>query len=213
MESGPRVIQFKTEEFEIGISPIMGIKEDQNILSSNELEELKKINHPSRIRSWWKAREVLSDISIQNGINYKGLHKGSNGKPHFIEGSPYHCSLSHTMTHAAAMISKRSCGIDIEKIHPKVERIFQKFSNEDEIEGRNDLKIKTALWACKESIYKAVDVPGIHFREQIVLDKWTEDGADFYFHSSGKQPEFFQCQIEWFNGHVLAFTLQKNIQE
>lgn len=196
----------------IGISPIMEIQKDQSILSESEKKELSTINFEARVNSWWKAREILSKISRHFGVDYKGLRKGDNGKPHFIKGTDFHCSLSHSVSHVAAMISSISCGIDVERIDPKVERVFQKFSSESELGSRTDLKYKTAIWACKESIYKAVDTPGILFRDQIRLCEWKNEDSqvDFDFLKDKRATSRFSCEIRWFEDQVLAYTLEKN---
>jgi 4'-phosphopantetheinyl transferase EntD len=198
------------KEFLIGVAPIQNIHKNPSILSENEKKELEEISHPARIESWWKARQILNEISSRKGIEYQGLRKGENGKPHFVKGSSYHCSLSHSSGFAAAIISQRSCGIDVELIHPKVERILTKFSSESELQGKKEVKYMTALWACKESIYKAVDIPGILFKEQIILKKWNGDSSSAYFDFLGMDGKMmdFECEINWLGNQVLASALQ-----
>ena len=75
----PKLKIISGNEFLIGVGPIQDIGMEDHILSENEKKELRTISHPSRIRSWWKAREILSKISEQKGIEYHGLRKGENG--------------------------------------------------------------------------------------------------------------------------------------
>jgi len=98
----------------------------------------------------------------------------------------------------------------VELIHPKVERILPKFSSKNELEGKSGIKYMTALWACKESIYKAVDIPGILFKEQIVLKKWgvKSNSAQFEFYESNGKTMYFECQIKWLHEQVLVFALK-----
>lgn len=196
----------------IGFQKIQNLKRDSSILSEEEKKELEQISFEARRESWWKAREILFQLAKNLKIEYQGLRKGDNGKPHFLKGSDYHCSLSHSSTYAAAMISKASCGIDIEQVHPKVNRIFGKFSSSEELFGRNGTRFRTSIWACKESIYKALDTPGIHFREQIRLKGWQKNDSqiDFEFYAPDAISEKFSCEVRWFEDQVLAYTLEKD---
>src|SRR5690606_36591656 len=80
-----------------------------------------------------------------------------NGKPYLNNGLAF--SISHSGIYAAIIINKTGCGIDIEKISPKVERIKHKFLNDTDLELIDSLddyplKILTMYWCAKEALYK-----------------------------------------------------------
>jgi len=79
------------KDFLIGVAAIRDLIKDRAILSGNEQQELNGISHLARIETWWKAREILNFLASKKGIEYHGLRKGENGKPHFFKGSSYHC--------------------------------------------------------------------------------------------------------------------------
>jgi 4'-phosphopantetheinyl transferase len=94
------------------------------------------------------------------------------GKPNF-KTSPFNISLSHTTGFAAVIISKQCVvGIDIEAVHPKVERVAHKFLREDEIDSipDNEKAAKLILyWSAKESLYKLYGWGSLEFRTQLLI--------------------------------------------
>ncbi len=197
------------DEFQISVQQIDSVKIDHSILSEKEKIELESISHEERKRSWWKAREVLSQLCLRNGLDYHGLKKGNNGKPHFVKDSPYHCSLSHSESHAAALLSKKSCGLDIEKVGEKAQRIFPKFSNEKELPKHHSIEDYTRIWAAKESVYKALDIPGILFRDEMILVGWShgKSVAEIEYRPKSGSHVLFECHLLDFENLILAFTL------
>ena len=124
----------------------------------------------------------------------------------FLQGDPYHFSISHCGDYAAAIVSKNSrVGIDIEIPVDKIARIKDKFLNEDEQQQwtsviaaattsetnqevgnrKQDSKqsdshekniLLTLLWSCKESVFKWYGNGKVDFREHINLKE--QDSAN-----------------------------------
>ena len=92
-------------------------------------------------------------------------------------------SLSHCIGYVAAIISKKSrVGIDIEKIHPRVQKIADRFLNNSElsaINGSERTEKLITLWSAKESLYKLYGRKKLDFRENLKI-------ASFNFQNSGK---------------------------
>ena len=81
-----------------------------------------------------------------------------NGKP-YIEGEEIHFSLSHSGDYAACIVSKKSVGIDIQKMVKVSQRAIQRFSTANELksisESAEPQKQAIKIWSLKESYLKA----------------------------------------------------------
>ena len=66
-------------------------------------------------------------------------------------------SITHSFPFAAIAISKNKIGIDLEKFNPKILRLINKFTFEEErgfIPLDNEVTFYTIIWSVKESMYK-----------------------------------------------------------
>tara|TARA_B100000900_G_scaffold404268_1_gene412443 strand:+ start:215 stop:835 length:621 start_codon:yes stop_codon:yes gene_type:complete len=110
------------------------------------------------------VRYLLKYLSI----NPQNLKYDSLGKP-FFENN-FKISISHSGLYAAVIISDIAVGIDIETINDRILKIKSKYL-ETELNYPMELNIETSLvyWNIKESIFKAVDKPGIDFKKNILV--------------------------------------------
>ena len=89
--------------------------------------------------------------------NMKDLVMADNGKP-YLKGVPFHFSFSHCKGYAACAVSDHfPIGIDIEIIHPRIEKIADKFLSADEklrTPLANKLQYYYVIWGAKEVLFK-----------------------------------------------------------
>lgn len=83
-----------------------------------------------------------------------------SGKPYFTN-RPEKLSFSHSENVFVCQISETmECGIDVQHYREKILRVPEKFLNQVEldfvnnIENEKKLKVLTAMWSCKETLYK-----------------------------------------------------------
>lgn len=139
-------------------------------LSSVDKEKLALRKSPSHQRELLSSRASLSAL----GVSLDDLQFRNNGAP-YIKNLQF-CSLSHTFLYAAAAISDRSIGVDVEIYRSNIVRIAPKFLHSDEafvLENENKIALLTRLWCAKESVYKAFGTAGIHFAKQIQISPFT----------------------------------------
>jgi len=103
--------------------------------------------------------EILLVLAKKNLLHEKleslgvgKILKKDNGEP-YLEGEPYHISLTHKGDLAVAALSRSSVGVDIEDVTvPRnVERLSRLF---DESEKPNDLYEFYRVWTAKEAMGK-----------------------------------------------------------
>ncbi len=182
MKSKFEIIQKDQNSF-VSIAPVMQdlIDFESNTFINEEKEELEKIKNPQYKAQWISARLLASDCKSYINSQTLNINKKLSGKP-YILGSEFHISLSHNPKMAAVMFSKTECGIDIEQLRPKILRIQDKFLSEEERKRYfGNIELLTLIWSAKESIYKALEISGLIFKEEIncKLDTIYEKGNFF----------------------------------
>jgi len=126
--------------------------------SIDELIELTDqttdIKNEIKRKEFYASRILIEKMCEELDINFEGIKKDDNGKPHLIN-SRYHISISHKFPYVSVIFDIKKCGVDIERIDEKVKKIKSKFLNEDEelVIGEN-LKKLVEYWSMKETAYK-----------------------------------------------------------
>lgn len=127
------------------------------------------ITHPHKQLQHLAGRYLLQHLYPD--FPYHLMEIADTRKP-FLPDEEYHFSISHCGDYAAVIVSKNHrVGIDIEIITPKIERVKDKFLNEEELKWSASQSINqlTLLWSCKEAIFKWYGNTEVDFRKHIHL--------------------------------------------
>ncbi len=138
---------------------------------------------------------MLNDASLE--LTYNEI-----GQP-VIANRPLKISFTHSGNRVGVMVSeKHAVALDLEIIHPKVQRVYQKFLSDIEIAALgNDLKTDDLIlcWSTKETVYKLMSTPGLSFSGEIHL-KLPATGSKgiVLANVKGKELEiFFELNLEY----------------
>ena len=145
-----------TENYETLFSGI-----ELDLKSKQMLSQKKSETHKNQFLA---VRYLLKYLSIDlHNLNYNSL-----GNP-FFENN-YKISISHSGVYVAVIISDTDVGIDIETINDRILKIKGRYL-ETELNYPLELNTETSLvyWNIKESVFKAVDKPGIDFKKNILV--------------------------------------------
>tara|TARA_B100000809_G_scaffold152972_1_gene150354 strand:+ start:159 stop:770 length:612 start_codon:yes stop_codon:yes gene_type:complete len=137
---------------------------------------------------------------------YHGINYFENGKP-FLVNSKDHISISHSGSIVCAIFSKNEkVGVDIQPPSEKIRRIAKRVFNVTELKWANDdLDRLTELWCIKETAFKAAQIVGLSFREEIVIIP-----SDDLFNVTvikDLQQIVFEVKIFKFGEYCVAYTL------
>jgi len=137
-------------------------------LTVEENTTLTSFKNESRRMQWLAIRVLLGQfISPRPTILYK-----ENGKP-YLEGNSTEISISHSGNMAAIALSNTIIpGIDVEQIHPKINKIASRFVNDEGIDYLNQQTLTEQLcivWAAKEVLYKVNAEGMLSFKENISI--------------------------------------------
>ncbi len=123
---------------------------DVHQLLEPENAEKVKDYHPKKLLEVLMIRKLLKGLKPHSKILYR-------------EREPYlfpkdaEISITHSFPFAAIAVSRNKIGIDIEKFNPKILRVIDKFTYEEErgfIPFDNEVTFYTIIWSVKESMYK-----------------------------------------------------------
>ena len=141
----------------------------QKILFEKEMSILGKLS-PRKRSEWLASRELLFRIA-HLPERVECLYDDF-GKP-YLKGIDSQISVSHSELWCAAMISDRSCGVDIQIYSETVKRISNRFlSPHESIEvekARNKIHALHLYWGAKECMYKAYGKRKLEFRTHIFI--------------------------------------------
>ena len=180
-------------------------------LSPLELEQLKSV-HTIRRSEWLASRYLINRMT--GYASRKPFRKDSFGKP-FLDASELEISISHNRDILAASTALFKCGIDIQIITPKIERIAEKFLSDKELvelQEEDRLKHLHIYWGAKESMYKAYGRKKLTFKRDMALNPFTvkEDKGHTigYVRYDGHIETY---EIHWTlvkNNYVLVYAIQ-----
>lgn len=160
--------EIKTEDFHLGLWRI----EEELSFFENLFPQSPGIKNEQQRLQWFATRHLTNELLGETVL----IKNDVNGKP-VLEPTTYHISLSHTHLWAAALLSKHNpVGIDIELIHPRVERIAHKFLTIRELESiKTNERIEKLIlyWSAKEALYKLYGRGGLDFKSQLLIDDFN----------------------------------------
>ena len=147
-------------------------------IDETEEELLRQLNPPKSDQSHFEAiqharirlesiasRMIVKVLTERFDSEYQGIFKNKNGKP-FLYNSPLHISYSHTEQFAAAIVHReKPCGIDMEHIQEKMQRVSERFLSEEELKNTGtDLEKICIYWCAKEAMYKLYNLKDAEFK-------------------------------------------------
>ncbi len=203
-----------SQNVKIGIWKITETKEELILLLTKigfDIDNILATNNKQHLKQWVATRLLLNNFFTDVKISYDDF-----GKPYLDNG--WFISITHSNEFVAIIINKNdNCGIDIEKITPKVERIKHKFLNPLDLQNITSLTHLTLYWSVKEALYKYYGKKEILFIEHLFIEDFDENNVSFKgkieINNPPSLPQGRNFQIElpmaWekIENYVLVYTL------
>lgn len=143
-------------------------KELSTLLSSQEKEMLTSFSHKKRFREWLGGRIAAKECLKAMELCPDGLARtvsilpDSHGRPVVHQAQPEKpfLSISHSHDFAAAIAALNPCGLDLQKIAPKISALTDKFTNTRErallASIESTPQALTLIWTVKEAVKKRI---------------------------------------------------------
>lgn len=155
--------------FDDTIEKEFALLEDQ--LTSKEKKEIKNLHNENFRRQKMAGRILLNKLLGETGrIEYN-----EHGKP-LLKSHPFDISFSHAKDKVAVMLSKKTAGIDIQDISPRIRRIVHKYMNQPELDSLKEETYETQAtiyWCAKETLYKAYGERQLIFTDNLIIQPFT----------------------------------------
>ena len=174
----------------------------------------RDITHPHKQLQHLAGRYLLQHLYPD--FPYHLIEIADTRKP-FLPNEEYHFSISHCGDYAAVIISKdHRVGVDIELVTPKIEKVKNKFLNEEEITSISNnqstnqpINQLTLLWCCKEAVFKWYGSGGVNFKKDIQLGIKNIDLNNGIINCDFIKEEKISLQINYtlFEGMCLAWVM------
>lgn len=137
-------------------------------LGEEERTLFNAISFPAKQTEFLASRMAIKQL-VPGAITFKDEYQKPHLKEQIGDVSIAHCKGFAAVMHSASHF----VGIDIEPIHPKVDRVATKFLNEKELAFIDDEKRIThliACWAIKEAVYKWYGKKSLSFKRDILIE-------------------------------------------
>jgi len=201
-----------SEKLKIGIWHITETPTDiasALILTKYDLDLFSEFTNDKRKTEWLATRVLANELANENVL----IRYDENRKP-FIENSKNKISISHSRDFVAvALHSDSETGIDIEEIHPKIERIATKFMSSAELSmlpRDNFIEPMLVHWCAKEALYKLYGNKNLVFAEHLIIQPFKYNPKKGKLKASICKGEFnqeFILEYEKINNYLMAYVL------
>jgi 4'-phosphopantetheinyl transferase len=155
---------------------------DRVRLSKDEQVYFSQLKSPTRKQHWLSYRLILPHLVNRNELS--SIQYDEYGKP-YLNNGVRHISVSHSGRFSALIASPRkSVGIDIEMMDPKIFSVAHKFLNNLEITqvfSEKTLETLYLIWAGKEALYKLYGKRDLLFRENIRIFPFRFQGQGTFY--------------------------------
>jgi 4'-phosphopantetheinyl transferase EntD len=158
-------IDFQMSSLQLVYMNSSSVNEHSIILLGAEAEQLKLLSNDKRKVEFLGVRFLRNSLSITEPIQYL-----SSGKPQ-LSGLDKPISISHCSKYIALAVCAEPVGLDIELLDRDTSRIINKFVSEEEKNLYKNRLLYDALelWCAKEAVYKLFDLPGLSFKDEILI--------------------------------------------
>ncbi|MDF1672484.1 MAG: 4'-phosphopantetheinyl transferase superfamily protein [Vicingaceae bacterium] len=193
-----------TKNIKLGIWYINETSEELTKIATEKgvsLKDLPEVKNKNRINQWIATRLLLKHFFLDTSIIYD-----EKGKPSLNNG--WNISISHSGDYVAIILNKKNhCGIDVEKISDKVERIKHKFLNETDLKSITTEEGLTIYWGAKEALYKYYGKKEVLFIENLFIEDFSP--AKNTFKGIIEMPHIkIQLNMAWekIEDYILVYT-------
>ncbi|MGB2125307.1 MAG: 4'-phosphopantetheinyl transferase family protein [Flavobacteriaceae bacterium] len=163
----------------------LGAKANLWVWKIEESEELLRKGlhfHPrlqqrlAKLKAGAQRKGVLAvqQLLLKAGIDPIEMQHDAAGIPRLPS---QYISISHAKGYAAIALGSTPLGVDIEQLRDQVQRITSKFVHTSENFAQTTPEL-IQLWTAKEAVYKAVELPGIHLSQQLLVHPFEKGTAE-----------------------------------
>lgn len=134
----------------------------------------REVHHPHKRLQHLAARYLLQ--CLEPDFPLDDIRITAAKKP-YLPDAAYDFSLAHCGDYAVAIVSRQGrTGVDVELVHPKVDKVAHKFLSDGELAFLDPCRRTehlTVCWSAKEAIFKWHGLGQLDFRKHIILEPFA----------------------------------------
>lgn len=128
-----------------------------------DIESISSLVGESRRRERLAWRILLRDfLDREIDIRYD-----SASRPSIIDEYYTHISVSHCDDLVAVTVSRRACGVDVERLDRNFGGVLERYSTSEELSMCRTPLERAVVWSAKEALYKLAANPSLHMLSDI----------------------------------------------
>lgn len=144
------------------VERIMPSAQLRSWVTDEEWAESERFGSEQRRSEWLTWHAVVHRVLGREAkVRYNEV-----GAP-YVEGSKIHFSVSHSKCILAVLFSEHRCGVDVERLDRRFDRISSKYLTPEEQRLGDDARFMAAAWSAKEALYKYVGEKGLSLFDDI----------------------------------------------
>src|ERR1044072_2934362 len=152
-------------------------------------------------------RKQVMVTSLLHHLLFPGttLNYAATGKPYV--DSPRFVSITHSGDTLTMMRSDHECGVDIERVHPRVRKVRHKFLSDAELlvtETATD-EVLTQYWTAKEAMFKVNGSDRVFMRSNIFVHNLSDKTARVVLNNEGHETRM-KIRFQMHNDKLIAWT-------
>ena len=144
------------------VERIMPSAQLRSSVTDEEWAESERFGSEQRRAEWLTWHAVVHRVLGRDAkVRYNEV-----GAP-YVEESEICFSVSHSKSLLAVLFSEHRCGVDMERLDRRFDRISSKYLTPEEQRLGCDARFMAAAWSAKEALYKYVGEKGLSLLEDI----------------------------------------------
>lgn len=152
------------------------------ILGQHSKSDPEPISKVPAVLMQWLATRICLKLTVPGSFI---LQKTEEGAP-FLINSDWNISMSHTKGWAAVLVSMKPCGIDIETMNDRAEKIADRFTDNFEWKlcpGDTKSEKLLWLWCAKEAGFKLYGKGQVIFKDNLLIEKNINSGKRYLYNT------------------------------
>ena len=131
--------------------------------TERDMAAIEGFTSPSR-----RAERLAWRIMVRESLGREiEVDYSDGGVPKINDLQYNHISVSHCADRVMVALSKKSCGVDIERLDRCFRNIAPRYMSQEELLLASDTAAMAAVWCAKECLYKMSGTSGIDLRHDI----------------------------------------------
>ena len=186
------------------MSPLMTPEEYGGWVTAEELLAVEAFGSERRRLEYlsWRAL-VRQHYGVALQVAYNTL-----GAPYLVNHPEVYIAVSHTDDAVAVLLSEHRCGVDMERLDRRFQRIQTKYLTDEEQSLSDHPHFLAIAWCAKEALYKYAGERALDFRRDLHLLAYEPEKEERQLLAQIKDGEPLWLTVHLTDEHALVYLIE-----